>query len=679
MTQFNLETTIHSHAGDVVSFDIFDTLILRPGLESRDTFFLIEKEIETELKYNFSFQKIRKMSEKLAREKIYSQNPEREELTLDEIYDEVILSFGVNADLANRAKEMEIDLEIALSEPRKSVKKLYELAKDLNKRICLVSDMYLPKAVVEEILKKCGYSNYEKLYLSSDYLLSKSRTGLWDVFVGELKRDSVISDASEILHIGDNKRSDFEIPTHLGVSAHWIHSTRSAFATAGRFGSIVSDLENSLPKAFSVQMGSFANYMYDNVLDPEFSLHEFQFGQRHRELGAAVGGPLLLNIAIWLMHECNARGYKTIYMLSRDGYTPMHACNIVFPLLGADINIKYLKVSRRALYSLNVRNRSDIILLDEKHRINPEMTYRQVIETRFHFVDKDLLIDALSNAGITELDDRVTQHEALVSALMSCSDEILDAAKLERERLVTYFNDLIDDDSFVLFDLGYHGSTQRALSELARKKIPCFYFYAHKGVVDLQRSGYVAQAYLSQPEEHYLQKQIVTPVIETMFCEHGPSLLEIQWNESNPIEVYEKVPGWGVKGSLKIGEIQEGIISYVSYIAKTFGPRIKFLFVEPSLSYLPLEVLQKLGTRTDKNFFADICYENAITGETRYLDKARFWRFNRVPDRQPEREPERESTLRKLLRIFEASVVARELEKIDFLRKCYIFLFYRQA
>ncbi len=71
--------------------------------------------------------------------------------------------------------QREIDCEIALAQPVKKIKAIYDEALRLGKKILIVSDMYLSSKILSQILDKCGYTNY-KLYVSCECGCSKANT-----------------------------------------------------------------------------------------------------------------------------------------------------------------------------------------------------------------------------------------------------------------------------------------------------------------------------------------------------------------------------------------------------------------------------------------------------------------------------------------------------------------------
>lgn len=107
---------------DIVSLDIFDTLIIRPFYTPTDLFYLIENKIQKKLSSIdiYPFHDLRIMAEENARKKCFS-----EEVTLDNIYEEFKSISTIPANVLEYAQSMEQDLEIELCSKRNSLHKIY--------------------------------------------------------------------------------------------------------------------------------------------------------------------------------------------------------------------------------------------------------------------------------------------------------------------------------------------------------------------------------------------------------------------------------------------------------------------------------------------------------------------------------------------------------------------------
>lgn len=139
-----------------VSFDLFDTLIERMCAKPSDIFELVQETFNTRYNKKLSeFRRSRIDAELEARERNSSG-----EITLEQIYS---CFDGLTKEELNILQQLEIELEIKLTRPRKHFMRLYNHLKDEGIHVFIVSDIYLPQNAIIKILDKCSINGYEKL------------------------------------------------------------------------------------------------------------------------------------------------------------------------------------------------------------------------------------------------------------------------------------------------------------------------------------------------------------------------------------------------------------------------------------------------------------------------------------------------------------------------------------
>ena len=108
------------------------------------------------------------------------------------------------------------ELEKIILQPHTENVELFNYAKSLGKRIIIVSDMYLHEDFLAKMLRKNGIDGWSKLYVSSDYKAKKSTGKLFDIVLNDLNVKP-----NTILHIGDNKKSDCEMAKSKGIDCFY--------------------------------------------------------------------------------------------------------------------------------------------------------------------------------------------------------------------------------------------------------------------------------------------------------------------------------------------------------------------------------------------------------------------------------------------------------------------------
>lgn len=192
---------------DVISFDIFDTLIKRRCGKSSNIFKLIQnKYFESTGKNLFDYYQQRIYAEREARSK------NKGEIKLDDIYQ--ILSSYYGNDISESLKDIEIKTEIEQCVGIEKNIHIYNKAiNDKNKRVYIVSDMYLPMCIIKKILERNNIILPRKLYLSCNESKTKHKGDLFKLMILENNLSPQC-----ILHIGDNFRNDVLMPRILGIN-----------------------------------------------------------------------------------------------------------------------------------------------------------------------------------------------------------------------------------------------------------------------------------------------------------------------------------------------------------------------------------------------------------------------------------------------------------------------------
>ena len=155
-----LKDLIDSH--DVISFDVFDTLIHRLVPHAWSVAKLIELQLrhhdltKTYPLLGTSFADVRKSAEHISRverEKFEGDT----EVNFDEIYDVLQELLGVDDTTIRALKQIELQTEAQVLYADPVMKKIFEYAKDMGKQIVICSDMYLSRDHIASLLIGCGY------------------------------------------------------------------------------------------------------------------------------------------------------------------------------------------------------------------------------------------------------------------------------------------------------------------------------------------------------------------------------------------------------------------------------------------------------------------------------------------------------------------------------------------
>ncbi len=419
---------------NIISFDIFDTLITRKILEPNDIYYLIENKIANKIKLNDDLINLRKKSEDIARNKL------KKDVNIYEIYNEFKNLTQLNDKDVQEIMNLEIDYEYSLCVPRRDMLDVYnELLKN-NKQIVLVSDMYLTKDIIEKMLKKCGYDNWFDLLISCEENKRKDNGSMWEFFYEKYGKVKTI-------HVGDNEESDIHKVICLGKNSFHVMNPKKMYLLSKYNYSKKLNMDEKLMYGLIIN-----NSLYNSPFDLKQKINIKDFGY-------SVFGPIFLKFVLWL--DKIAENYDDILFFAREG----HYLQKIYNLINKKNNSKYFYISRRAITVANVYSETDIY---------------NILKTHYKGSLKNLFLNRLGFYMYDEVDREVElpkDIEVIKKYIIKYKDIILTNAENERKNYHKYINDTIDaNKKNLVVDLGYSGTAQFELSKFLQKKIDGAYF-----------------------------------------------------------------------------------------------------------------------------------------------------------------------------------------------------------
>lgn len=453
---------------DIISFDIFDTLIMRKTLYPRDVFHIVERKIDEQKQIPFAALRIS------AEEELYKKgrNP-----NIYEIYERIQELSGISNELRDEILNLELSTETELLVPRNRMLELFNSIKK-KKRVYLISDMYLTKEILAKILEKCGYKDYENLYVSCEMRCSKAE-GLFDIYIKD------VGDARCCLHIGDNYSADIMCAQSAGITAFQVMSGQELLESSSYKKLLMSDTA----PIDHLAMGLFCEKAFN---DP-FVLYDTKGKMVVADIEKFAYlyiAPVIFYFTIWLIQKI--RQLKCDYVLysSRDSFLIQKICQLIkeqqsindFP------DGVYFYTSRRSVLAATTWNERDI-----RHRMHIEFwgDIRELFKKRFDIEIEESGQD-VRNMDDSEIDFFVKKYE----------EKVLAKCEQERKNYTSYIlkTGLNSHKNIALIDFIAVGKVQNGLEKLIPdKKIQGFYFLkrqANKG--DLDRDIQVESFYPSK-------------------------------------------------------------------------------------------------------------------------------------------------------------------------------------
>lgn len=560
---------------DIVSFDIFDTLLKRNVSKPTDVFEYIEK------KHNITgFCEQRIAAEKRARTK-----KKGVEVTLSDIYAEMPYDFS--------SEELKAEGELLVANDW--ILPVYKHALK-SKRVIITSDMYLPEEFICQILEREGLGGYEKLYLSSSIGKTKHSGELFELIISELGKEN------RLIHIGDSYRSDFEIPKKYGIDA--IH--------------IPTKIEKNTFKLKEVGIEENIINSFLNNTSPIGESKYYRFG--YEKFGMFLWG-----YSKWLHKSVKDSDIKDVYFFSRDGLIMKKA----FDALYNDVQTHYLEVSRRSL-------RVPILWMNYElsHVVNMISPSKLVsLTTIFDGVGLDInnyrsLIEKYGFTFETTFDRKeLLENKNLNSLYSELEADIETVSKKEYELLVKYIDQNHLSGNFAIVDIGWSGGMQRYLIETLNKLgidagikgyyigVADYYKRNKEVVPDLDLNGYLFDFLHDKNAKD--KRSAFVGLFETLFLEQGGSVKNYRVESENvtanrlPYEYLEN--GKPTFEYRNVMDIQRGALDFI----KRFGGMD--LNVSADTLYEGLSETGLKPKKADIDMFADFRFFDE--GETLYLAK----------------------------------------------------------
>lgn len=538
-SEHRLETAIDQ--AEVISFDIFDTLVKRNVVSPDYVHQLVQREFSRQTGLEIpEYPRHRIDAEGEAR-----KHSHKEEISIDDIFS---CLHEIQEEWKDTLKTIEIQTEIEVCMPNLRMKAVYEKALQNGKKIIVTSDMYLDEETIRKILCKCGYGVYEKLYLSSSYGMCKSRGSIYEV----IQKDYAAY-KGKILHIGDNVKGDYVIPKKKGVAALLIDGQESSLKYWKKRGRRVED------QFLYERLYCFLN----NHNDPDFN--------NAMSIGCEILGPMLFGYSKWLNEKIRNDQIDKIIFLSREGKILQDAFNILNPQ--CEIEQTYLYVSRQALVVPQLADAVDFDEMADKLQSLANVPLVNMIPNICGF-EQVAFHEKIINAGLdgSLRIDKVPNEKK--EELYHIIQELgRDDFKKQKEYIVAYLqkNDVMGNVAIV--DIGWSGTMQRALRQYISDRDTKLHGY-YLGVrniksddyyTELLRSGYLFDE--KRNANFNLMTRFTAEIIEMLFLNAEGSVLRYTMSEEGIVPVLSDAE-YGKAEDDFIADVQSAAMKFVNTIEK---------------------------------------------------------------------------------------------------------------
>lgn len=608
---WKLKKKIYKH--QIISFDIFDTLILRNFWEPTDLFEILNYKINklTKIKDFFDFKQIRIIAEKEVRKKY------KREITIDEIYEKILSILPFEKKIINEIKLSEIDLEIKYSQKRQIAYELFSYAVFLGKKIYITSDMYLDESSICKILNKSGYhlNDIDKIFVSSKIKKSKSENNIWDFIVSneKIKKEN-------IMHIGDNYFDDYIKPKKEKIDSFWLPKTtdllmgKTKYHSSNLFKFLNSNSSIFRTLSWKTCFGAktlfslVANKFYDNPFKITTSNTDFE--NSPYLFGFFALGLFMISVTNWLIEIQKEKKYKIFNFNLRDGYL----FKIFFDKIALYENIKvktnFTYFSRNSLFPILFiceKNNNKISLANYFFNFLHSRNATYLIEKLKNVIsdrDYENLNNKFKNFEIKNVDNLLTFVKFLYENNVNVDENKFPWKKFKFNYLKKFFSN--SKNSTALFDIGYSGRISSILKETFNIEFDEYYINCENDKAFQRKNKNnikIKTFYDFSPNLNgWLRESIVSF--------QGEGCTNFRYENNNFIEEFNDSSTNNFWNDILINIIQKGAIDILNESLKIYHEDFKLLHANKMELCIPLEYFYNYSSCSDRNFFKNIIHEN---------------------------------------------------------------------
>ena len=419
---------------DIISFDIFDTLIFRPFSAPTDLFDYLAEEIGI-----LDFKSVRIVQEWKARQDKFAVSGSYE-VTLEEIWNRIECETGYPA---GKGRNLEEELEQRFCYANPVMQTVFKELQRRKKTIIITSDMYLSEDFLEKLLAQNGYSGIQKLYISSEYTAGKSDGTIYEYVKEDFEKEKII-------HIGDNEISDITNAKKAGLAVFYYPNV------------------NKHSKAYrAYDMSLMVGAAYRGIVNNHMYCGNNSYSMEY-EYGYIYGGLFVLGYCTFIHDYYKKNGIDKILFLSRDG----DIIKQVYNKLYQEDSTEYAYWSRKAATKLMAEDdRHDYFRRFIEHKVNQQYKIAEILEA----MELQELGRELVGLDVSEYltDSNQSKLRKFIESKWEC---VIKKYKEQHKAAKRYYEDILTGcKRAVAVDIGWAGSGAMALRHLVEQEwnIPC--------------------------------------------------------------------------------------------------------------------------------------------------------------------------------------------------------------
>ena len=463
----------------VATFDIFDTVITRRVGEPRSAFLLLGRRLCKQGLITCSAH-VFATSRTAAEVRTFGNVGGLDSpVTLLDIYAELANALHWSPTQTAKIYEAELQLEAELLVPLPNGCALVAQARRSLQKVAFVSDMYLPSAYLETILRDLGiFEDGDVLIVSNEERASKATGKLWPIVI-----DRLDTAAERMHHAGNHPISDGRTARKAGLSTHVLDENN-----LNRY-ELALEAHCEATDGLTSALAGASRLARLDPPDPE--------RRAVSDVSAGVVAPFVIGSLLWTLNVAKEEGLAELFFVARDGQLLRDVAEILAPKLGFTGKLTYLYGSRQA-WSLAglTETHADRLTAVVPDAGDIDATLRQVLN-RLDIAPEEIALP-LSRAGFHRATWGRPLAEGQAERLrdLLCDDPDLSLlvthnAKRSRDLVLSYLEQVgaVTDQSIGFVDLGtgatLFNSLASILGSIGQEPPTGFYFGLRSKVPDV--------------------------------------------------------------------------------------------------------------------------------------------------------------------------------------------------
>ena len=300
-----------------VSFDIFDTLMFRTVSDFRMIHQMVANLYEEQYGISLPLYPKQRMDAELKARNVLGRN----EVNMDMIF-EYLSDYSEEEKSRLRFLEEKCEIDNCVGNPL--MIEVWKWCRDNGKKIVIITDMYLPRRVLNTILAKIGV-DYDYLYISGEEGVTKRTSELFAVVLRKLNIKP-----TQLIHIGDDLNNDINMPQIKGI------------ASLLRLSNEANVLPYIKIKQCDISLGK--DHLF-SMLSRYCSNREFLNSEQR--IGYAILGPLIVDFCQWLHAIRKENNLHKLFFVAREGFFIKKVYEKMYPQEAHDL--MYIRLNKNVL------------------------------------------------------------------------------------------------------------------------------------------------------------------------------------------------------------------------------------------------------------------------------------------------------------------------------------------